>query len=874
METLPVLASIDLGNLNCTKCPNLCSTRRHVLNGKGYIPASIMAVVEGPSIQDDKSGVVMMGPAGADYRRVLASAGIKDEQIFTTYLTRCIAIDVAKKTTRMPTDEEMDNCSQWMVDEVKTVQPNVLIAFGPKVASKLLGYTVEFNSVRGIAKWSEKYQCNVITTYSPDYLHVKPEAESILVQDLKRALKVSATKGPLPAYEGNYIIADTPEKLEHVLDRLDTVEQFSFDIETNSLNFVTGKVMCVSFSWQKGTAVLIPIRKYHSVEEKYTELVDRKVRKKKGQEPTIKKVPVEKIRLIESYEPYWGNQQTRLIDRLQKLFATDVPKIAQNGKFDCKFLKKDLGITVENFYFDTMLAHYMLDENMGGLHGLKECAIMYTDMGNYDEELEKWFTDHKITDSKKNYAAVPTEILYKYACMDADCTWQLYEIFHPMLVAEDLEQVFRRLIMPLSKSLQETEYRGVRIDRDYLEVLGKELQTESDRLHAEMITEIGPSILATMKANHKKHEDINFGSSKQLAELLFTHLKLPVLKRSEKGLHAPSTDDEVLQELAKLGKIPNLIVQYRSVNKLLSTYVNGLRDAVDADGFVHASFLIHTTTTGRLSSQDPNLQNIPKDDKRIKNLFMPRIGKVFIEADYSQAEFRHWANYSQDPQIIKDLWDGLDIHRFMAAQAAGHNVLGVPDLALIPDDVVTKDMRQSAKRIVFGLMNGMGIDKLAKQEKCTKEHAAKIIRLFFGRYPIAKEWLDGTIDTAKTYGQIRNVFGRTRRLPGANCYNAFIRSESERQAKNSPIQSAASDMNCNAANRINNKFKELGIEANLCVLVHDALLYEVPEDRVDECRKIIVEEMKRPIQGVNVPMDVEVKIGPRWGEVKEVKHGN
>jgi len=366
---------------------------------------------------------------------------------------------------------------------------------------------------------------------------------------------------------------------------------------------------------------------------------------------------------------------------------------------------------------------------------------------------------------------------------------------------------------------------------------------------------------------HAQVGDVKIRSSKQLRELLYKKMKLPVVKKTKK--FAASTDEEALTELYNTTKneILAMILSHRKGDKLLGTYVKGILNRLDSKGIIHTSFLIHGTLTGRLASKDPNFQNMPKEtkDPRIKRMFIARPGCVFLEADYGQAEFRHWGNYSQDPRIIADIvaasnGTGPDIHKLMASLAFNISV-----------EKVTKDQRQDAKSIVFGFMYGRSIKSVAEQIGCSEVFAQKVASIFFARYPKAKAWLRNAVSTVKRYHQIRSLFGRLHRIAGINSAQKVVRSEAERRCMNFPIQAAASDMNCNSANRIMREFKKQGLKGQLCILVHDSFLCEVPENEVEKSIVIIKGEMERPVLNMNVPMNADIKIGTRWGDLKEVK---
>lgn len=867
---------IQLNNSACAKCPTLCKTRKQVINGTGPVGgAKIMLIVDGPSIYDDKSGRLLDSFAGSHAAKslniILNNAGLLRSELFITSLIRCVAHDPENRSTRPATLEEAANCYEYLDAEIKAVNPVVIVPMGAGPLNAVLGLKkIKITKYRGIETWSEKYNCKIIATFDVEKLVMQPKLQSVMTNDFKGIKASSYYRTMTVPKESTYITIDNLELFDQMAEKLKTAPKFAFDIETNGLNFIKHNMLCVSFSWAERTGVCLPLVKYVPRYEQRSAITKKPVKKKnkttkQWENVGFKDVIKEWTVTIDEYAPYWGDKQGYVVAKLKEIMESDVPKIAHNGKFDIKFFTK-MGISVNAYYLDTMLAHFLLDENLEGLHGLKDCSVMYTDMGKYDDPLDAWFKERRIKESDRNYAHLPTELLYRYACMDTDCTLRLANLFEPQLAEEQLEEIMNRLIMPLSNTLMNAEYAGVLIDIERTTKLGDALRVEIKRIEDALEAKVGK---------------MNFSSNDQIVELLFKRLKLPIIKMTEGKEPQPCTDESVLTALSSQHEVPALLLEHRGLEKLLGTYVEGLLERIDEFNFIHTDFRIHGAVTGRLASRNPNLQNIPRFKKakkgetlsiqytfgnEIKSLFIPRPGYIFVEADYGQAEFRHWANYSQDPDMLRDLENGVDIHRQTAAA-----------LWKIKPEDVTKEQRQAAKSIVFGLMFGMQIKKLVRQlfeEEgivLTEVQGQAVINDFFRRYPKAELWLKAAVNTVKKYGQIRNIFGRLRRLPGITSSNNYIRSESERQATNSPIQGAASDMNCNAANRLTRIFKEMGMDARLCILVHDSMLFEIPVDKGLECARIIHREMIRPIEGVTAPMIAELKMGTSWGDCKDIK---
>lgn len=845
---------IDLKNSDCQKC-GLCKFRKYVVNGYGpTTTAKIVLVGEAPGSDENNIGIPFVGKAGKLLDKILFKVGINRKEVFITNSIRCIPKAPPPQNVREPEPDELIACSEYLEKELLEIKPNVIVPMGNTALRVILGQRgVNITKKRGIEIWSEKYNCKVIPTFHPAAILRNPQHEGITIQDFQRIKLASESKEVAKKNIGQYTTIDTLELLDSLVEKLLNVDAFAYDIETTSLDWKTGKILCIAFTWKEGTGCVVPLTRYSGRPEEHTEIKERKVRKKVDgvwiqSEP--KKVEVKKTVIVDEYFPYWEDKQAIVLEKLRTILKSDVKKIAHNGKFDVKFLIKN-NLPVNNFYFDTMLAHHLIDENAVNSHGLKECTWVYTDMGGYDQPIEDWFKEKRIPEKKRNYAHLPADLLYKYNCMDTDATFRLFLQFEPKLEQEHVDGLFFRLIMPLTKTLTQAEIDGVQIDIDYLAKLKIDLSESLQKIEKEIKMKVGD-------------DKFNLNSTPQLRKLLFDDLKLPSLKQTKKNQDA--TDEEVLIELAKMHEIPKMILDCRKLEKLLGTYISGIEEAMDEEHRIHTTYLIHGTVTGRLASREPNLQNIPRDDLRIKKLFVARPSWKIAEFDYGQAEFRHWANYSQDQKMIADIMMSdaskgvVDIHKLTAASVLG-----------IPVEKVTKPQRQQAKGVVFGLMYGRGAKSLAEEFGISENEANQIIRVFFGKYPQAKKWLEEAIKTVKIHKQIRNVFGRVRRLPGIDSMEGDLRADAERQSLNSPIQSASSDMNNNAANRIYLKLRESNLHGILCLLVHDSLLYEIPENELYETVNIIKNEMERPIEGVSVPMVVEIKVGTRWGELKEIK---
>jgi DNA polymerase-1 len=838
---------INLNNGVCNKCPlsELRCEKDKVVNGIGSVPCSIMVIGEAPGENESLSGTPFVGKAGKKLDSLMSRAGLHRSQVFLSNTCRCFPRLKTVDGFRPPSWDEMNTCLPYLKIEIEMVKPNIIVPVG-NVALRILlnDKKATISDYRGKEIWLKDYNVKCIPTFHPSAVLRTPSLEEVVVQDFKRIWESSQFKEMTPQQEGNYIVIDTIEKFDAFYERIMQVKEFAYDIETSGFNWQKDNILCISFSWQAGTAVVLPLTKWIGIEREKIEIKDKKVRRKGITE--VKQIEVVTKYTEDSYEPWWKEKQQYIMMNLLAIMTSDIPRIAQNGKFDDKFFLQK-GWNLKPLAHDTLLMHYLLHETAKGQHGLKDMALQYTKMGEYDKELEEWFDANGMSaDKNRNYARVPESILYKYSAIDADVTFQLKQIFLPLIEKEGMINLFERLVMPLNHTLTITEFEGYKIDRIALNKAKEELQQEMAAKEAELKALIG---------------DVDLDSPKQLAKLLFEDLKLPIVKQTKKG--APCTDEEAMTLLKDKHPVPMKIVEYRGIAKLLRTYILGIEEELDDNDKLHTKFLQEGTESGRLSSRNPNLQNIPKGDKRIKGMFTVEDGNVLVEADSAQAEFRFWGIYSNDPQLVKDLNDGLDIHKFIASLADK-----------IPMDQVTKEQRQAAKSIVFGTMFSMGADKLAKDHNVTVEYAKHVQDTFFNRYPVAKQWRYNIVKQGKRNGFVRSIFGRVRHLAGINNQDNKIAYMDEQAAISSPIQGAASDYTTNAANRIIMKFKELGLHGKLRNLVHDAVYMEIPKAELDQSLKIMKEEMERRILGIQVPLKAEFKVGPNWADLEEIKVNN
>jgi DNA polymerase-1 len=514
-----------------------------------------------------------------------------------------------------------------------------------------------------------------------------------------------------------------------------------------------------------------------------------------------------------------------------------VPKTAQNAKYDMLALRR-AGVTLRGLDFDTMVASYVLDPGRRS-HGLDLLALE--------------FLNHRMTSFEElcgkgkeaiPYDQVPIDCARDYSCEDADMTWQLRAHFEPQLDALQLARLFREIEMPLIEVLAEMEWNGIAIDVPWFASLKERFERERRRVEQEIYVAAG--------------EEFNINSNPKLREILFEKLQLPVLKRTPTG---PSTDASVLQQLADEGHaLPVLLMEYRELSKLESTYIDALPAYVHPETHrVHTSFSQTTAATGRLSSSEPNLQNIPirrELGRDIRRGFIPRRGWKLLAVDYSQIELRLLAHLSGDPAFVHAFQSGGDIHRQTAALIFD-----------VPIESVTKDMRARAKTINFATIYGQGAHALSRQLKISHAEAKDFIDRYFERFQRVRQYLDSMVEFARQHGYVQTIFNRRRYIPELRDRNFNIRAFGERTAANSPIQGSAADLIKVAMIRIHHALAGRRLSSRMLLQVHDELVFEVPGPELDEVTELVRHEMEHAA-ALSVPLVVDIGIGENWLSTK------
>ncbi len=609
-----------------------------------------------------------------------------------------------------------------------------------------------------------------------------------------------AAEAPAERKTGDYETVLDWKAFDRWLKKLDKAKLAAFDTETTSLDYMQAEVVGVSFAVETGKAAYVPLaHDYPGAPEQ---------------------LPRDEV--LAKLTPWLENPKHR--------------KVGHHLKYDAHVLARH-GIALAGMAYDTMLESYVLN-SVATRHDMDSAAKHYLgiDTIHYEDVAGKGA-------KQLTFNQVDLETAAPYAAEDADVTLRLHETLWKALgEIKPLKTVYEEIEQPLVPVLLAMEETGVRLDRNMLGEQSKELAAKMAELEAE--------------AHELAGGPFNLSSPKQLQTILFEELELPVIRKTPKG--QPSTAEDVLAELAHDYDLPRVIIDYRSVSKLKSTYTDKLPLQISAaTGRVHTSYHQAVAATGRLSSTDPNLQNIPirtPEGRRIRQAFVAPDGCLLLAADYSQIELRIMAHLSGDEGLTDAFAEGLDIHRATAAE--------VFDTEL---DDVTADQRRSAKAINFGLMYGMSAFGLAKQLDITRGEAQSYVDLYFERYPGVKAYMDGIREQARDAGFVETVFGRRLYLPEINARNAARRQYAERSAINAPMQGTAADIIKRAMIAVHDWLADAGLDARMIMQVHDELVFEVAERDVDALSAGVIERMVAAAD-LTVPLVVEAGRGHDWDE--------
>ncbi|NMT35224.1 DNA polymerase I [Stenotrophomonas maltophilia] len=610
----------------------------------------------------------------------------------------------------------------------------------------------------------------------------------------------AGTLDPALSAPGEYETVLTAEQLQAWVERLQQADLISFDTETDALDAMRARLVGISLAVEPGRAAYIPVG--HDYPGAPAQL------------------PMQQV--LDALRP-------ALQDPAKK-------KLGQHGKYDLHVLRRH-GVAMQGYHDDTMLESFVLNST-ATRHDMDSLALRYLGYSTIK------FEDVAGKGAKQiPFSQVGIDEASRYAAEDADITLRLHHALQPQLLAEPaLDSVYRNIEMPLVPVLASIEANGVRIDTD-------ELRRQSQDLSSRMLA-------AQQKATELAGRSFNLDSPKQLQAVLFDELKLPAVVKTPKG--QPSTNEEALEAIADQHELPRVILDYRGLAKLRSTYTDKLPEMVNPDtGRVHTSYHQSGAATGRLSSSDPNLQNIPirtEDGRRIRRAFIAPEGFQLLAADYSQIELRIMAHLSEDPGLVRAFEQGADVHRATAAEVFGRTL-----------EEVTPNERRAAKAINFGLMYGMSAFGLARNLGIDRGQAQDYVALYFSRYPGVRDFMERMRQQARDQGYVETLFGRRLYLNDIHARNQGLRAGAERAAINAPMQGTAADIIKRAMVDVDQWLRDSGAPARMILQVHDELVFETESSFVEDLRLQVVERMSQAAK-LRVPLVVDTGVGNNWDE--------
>ena len=613
---------------------------------------------------------------------------------------------------------------------------------------------------------------------------------------LQEAPKKSTAR---PEMNSSYVCISSKENLKQVIKDASKSKVIALDTETTGLDYMDADLVGISLSFKAGEAFYIPLQ---------------------HQDDSIKQLDLDVV--LKELKPLLEDSTNKII--------------GQNIKFDRNVLAK-YGVNISSIKNDTMMMSYVLDAS-ATRHNLDALSSYYL---NYKTSTFEEVAGKGV--KQVTFDQVPIEAATNYAAEDADITLRLYEELYPKLENEkSLKKLNEEIEIPLIEVLSDMEQNGAILNSKILNSQSKDLTNRIKKLEK--------------KAYDIAGEEFNLGSTKQLREIFFEKLNYRIIKKTPGG--QPSTDEKVLAELAEEYELPKVLLEHRTLSKLKSTYTDKLPDQISpSTGKVHTSFHQAVTTTGRLSSSDPNLQNIPirtEDGRRIRQAFEPSVDHNFISADYSQIELRVMAHMSKDSGLLTAFQEGEDVHSKTASEVFNVEL-----------EEVTADMRRNAKAINFGLIYGISAFGLGKQLGISRNLAAEYMAMYFEKYPGVKEYMESTKELASQNGYVETLFGRRLYLRDINASNAMRRQASERAAINAPVQGTAADIMKVAMIKMHKSIKKEGVEAKLILQVHDELILDTPKKEIDTVVGLITDSMMGAAN-LDVPLEIDIGIGDNWDQ--------
>lgn len=879
-------------------------------------PIDIMVVGDFPHDEEAANRRPFTGKLGIQLANLLKNANIPIESVYVTTLVKCRPIAPNHLDGRIK-KSHVTACSMYLIEEIANINPKLIILLGESVF-RFFYPDLNFSDNRGKVLKHPMTGINTITTYHPLAMISSTKFDQIISTDFTKAHEtVYGVKSENKESKKDYKFVTWDRKdpigfLRKIVERVKTVDAFSFDIETHGEGYFSYKLLSIGISWKEHTGIAIPIWvrdeiKYNALkavadfepEDHY--LIETKtlkngtVREKKTKikgliaEDFVKMsdlLPDEyayvlnhetkaeirnEINAILDKEPpmkkYWGSKHAEVMNLLGELMATDTPKIAHNGGYDVNRLR-GIGINVKNYAYDTILMHHMLDEERP--HGLDDLSYVYTKDGGYKSEKNVY-----LASSKTSWANIPTDVLLPYNAQDADVTLQLFNTFKAEIQKTPKRwDLFMNLVMPAQRMLVDMSFRGSRIDMDWVNRTLSEYHEKMNDMKIEiqqLVAKVVPNVYIVDSPEEEKEDRnrlkieaksenrepvfptyLNINSTQQLIDLFVNYYHAQLTKQTKSGV---ALDSDVLNKLKKKFPVADVLLQYKALKKLESTYLIGLVERVDTDGKIHTEYKCYGTVTSRLASSNPNLQNVPSE---MKPMFVPPKGYICVNVDQSAAELHVLAFLAQDRKMMTAFENHEDLHKVTACSIFNKK----------PEEI-THDERQIAKKINFMVayaVSGKGLaDQLTSSGiPMTEGKANKYIAKWRETYSRCAALLDRSASDFIRYGLLETPFGRRRHK-----FKKFMSQEREaaaaRQACNFPIQSTASDIQLSEMVHMYPTLLENGVLP--VFTVHDSIVMYCPINKLEWLRDYYNKETCRRFPEIkNLLMYTEMEVGRNYGE--------
>jgi uracil-DNA glycosylase family 4 len=802
----------------CTLCDFSDDSRlqTNCMAGSGPVHAQLMFVGHAPAEEDDHIGKPMTGRGGRIFKELLQEGGITPSEVYITNVLKCCLYG------KEPKEKHFKACTTHLLRELQQVRPDAIVSVGAWAWEHLTGLTglLKFRRhgapcrfLPGVTVYPIVQPASVFYGSEIEKTEKRKEIVSDIAWIARKAQEGTLSK--LDSTEADYRMArDMDDVLEMMIELEEAPGPVAVDLECG--NREGEGSLWPETGWSFPCAFGFSTRPGHG-----------------------RAIPLYCWGTHQFY--YWADDQVEEILRLISVELKTKPVFGHNWlQYDQKWIKHFFpNLPRTNVVFDTMLAHYLVDEEKG-THDLQQLAVRYTQMAPWKQE----FTVRDVHQ------------MCQYLCKDVDATYRIKEAVEPLLT-EKQAKLLKRLLIPLGHELMEMEYRGVRVDQENLTRLSSLLDK---RIEEELATlRLMPEVQAYELTENTA---INVDNHRELAKVMELYLQLPVVHKTAKGQY--STGKPTLEHYKDHPFVQG-VQQIRGLGKLKGTYVDGMQDRMKADGRIHTSYLIHGTDSGRLASRDPNLQNLPRDDNvgkvleeatAIKRTFAADIGYRFLQADFGQIELRVLAMKSKDPNLIDIFKQGLDVHRAVAARVYG-----------VPLEQVTKGQRSCAKNVVFGVNYGMSEESLIYkfvQAGNTEAEAKEFLRYHKQTFSVVWDWVEEQRQIVQKDKIQETFFGRRR-------HYQWVDNHMLRVASNYPIQSEASDFTLFSIVRTARALRELGYDAYPLLTVHDSIIFQVLEEQLWDVADVVKHLMEGlDFSYINVPIKVDLEAGLNWGELRKI----